>query len=121
VLPVKYELDFNVPEDGILYSYSCKGLKSYTIVRNPTTLSYRNGLTYQYMGRIYTSFIRNIQNRLTNIPVPYLYSMKWVYLTTCGNDLNRIRRADGKIITEYFEDLQPPPSEYNLLTERLII
>jgi hypothetical protein len=33
VSPVKYELEFYIPEDGILHSHLHKNLKSYTISR----------------------------------------------------------------------------------------
>jgi hypothetical protein len=36
MFPVKYELDFYIPEDGILHSHRCENLKSYTVLRHAT-------------------------------------------------------------------------------------
>jgi hypothetical protein len=41
VSPVKYELGFNIPEDGILHNHRCENLKSYLTMIN-AIISIRN-------------------------------------------------------------------------------
>jgi hypothetical protein len=41
VFPVKYELGFDIPEDGILHSHRSENLKSYIITCTSSLKEYR--------------------------------------------------------------------------------
>jgi hypothetical protein len=70
VSPVKYELGFYIPEDGILHSHCRKNLKSYIALtvramyrrRNVSPVKYELGFYIPYDGILHSQFRENLKS-----------------------------------------------------------